>query len=305
VEAALTVKQVCKSYGGRRVVDNVSFEVYPGEIMALLGPNGAGKTTIIRMIMGIVGLDAGELQFRFEPGTVAKTVDKAKVGYLPEERGLYRESQVLDVLIFLAGLKGVPKEVAKQRALEWLERFGLGNYARAKVQELSKGMAQRVQFIATVLHEPSLVVLDEPFSGLDPVSQDFFQEEIRKLAQRGTAVLLCSHQMNLVEAICHRIFLINEGQRVLYGSLRDIKTQYGNYRVNMLMEAADDGLLHHPLVAEHQWRGNRLILLLKDGVGPAEFVNSLDPSLTIEELSITRISLHDIFVRVAKKEAVV
>jgi len=305
LEHALAVKGIGKSYEKRRVVDDISFEVYPGEIMALLGPNGAGKTTIIRIIMGIVGPDEGDIGFSLGSGERSKTIVKSKVGYMPEERGLYRESKVMDVLVFLAGLKGVPKNLARKRAQSWLARFGLEDYADAKVQELSKGMAQRIQFIATVLHEPSLVVLDEPFSGLDPVSQDIFLEEIRRLAQGGTAVLLCSHQMNLVEAVSHRIFLINRGQKVLYGPLQDIKAQYGNYRVNMVIEGDNSQLFRHPLVAEHDQKDNRLMLLLQDGVEPAEFVSTLDPDLPIEEMSISRISLHDIFVRIASGEAAI
>lgn len=297
-DRVLTVDSVVKRYSRKTAVDSVSFEVNRGEIMGFLGPNGAGKTTTIRMIMGITAPDEGTITFRLN-GKDQSSVPKHRVGYLPEERGLYKEARILDLLVFLAGLKGVPRDVARKRALEWLERVELKDYARAKVAELSKGMAQKVQFIGAILHQPDLVVLDEPFSGLDPVNQDLFRTEIRNLAESGCAVLLSSHQMNLVEETCHRIFLIEQGKRVLYGPLWDIKAQYGVHRVQLFVTDPAWRLPHLALVEQATQEGARWTCLLRPGVSPAQFMRSIPEDAPIEEMSVARISLHDIFVRMA------
>lgn len=298
-ETLLSVDRVVKEYGSKRAVDTVSFEVRRGEILGFLGPNGAGKTTTIRMIMGITAPDRGQITY-YLADREANRVPKERVGYLPEERGLYKEARVMDVLLFLAGLKGMDRKTAKERALEWLERFALKEYAYAKVQQLSKGMAQKVQFIASVIHEPDLVVLDEPFSGLDPVNQDLFKAEIRRLAAGGSAILLSSHQMNLVEELCHRIFLIHQGKRVLYGSLYDIKAEYGAHRVRMLITRDGWRPPASPLVEADELDGNWYTCLLRAGVAPVEYLQFLPEDAPIEELSLSRISLHDIFVRTAQ-----
>lgn len=298
-DRVLTVDAVVKEFGTKRVVDRVSLEVSRGEIMGFLGPNGAGKTTTIRMIMGITAPDEGTITFRLN-GVPTSEIPKASVGYLPEERGLYKEARIMDILVFLAGLKGLPATMARKRAKKWLERLGLGAYTNAKVNELSKGMAQKVQFIAAVLHEPDLVVLDEPFSGLDPVNQDVFKQEIRKLAERGCAVLLSSHQMNLVEETCHRLFLIHQGQRVLYGPIRDIKAEYGVHRVVMLVTDERWRFPESNLVESIRQDGLKWTCLLRPGMEPSDFLRELPETSPIEEISVARISLHDIFVRVAQ-----
>lgn len=293
-----------KRYHTKTAVDSVSFSVGRGEILGFLGPNGAGKTTTLRMIMGITAPDSGSITFHLGGAAETNRIPKKRVGYLPEERGLYKEARVIDILLFLASIKGLARDEAHRRALRWLERFGLAAYAKAKVQELSKGMAQKVQFIAAVIHEPDLVVLDEPFSGLDPVNQDLFRSEIRALAQRGTAVLLSSHQMNLVEEMCDRIFLINNGRRVLYGPLVDIKAQYGVHRVNMLLSRPDWRFRAPDVVQDVVQEGARLTCLLQPGVTPAQFMARLPQDAPIEEVSIARISLHDIFVRMVSERTV-
>ncbi len=295
----LEVEAVSKDYGVKRVVNEVSFEVKPGEIMAMLGPNGAGKTTTIRMIMGITAPDQGRITFYLN-GEGTNAVPKNRVGYLPEERGLYKEARVMDILLFLAGLKDITKETAKETAMVWLEKFGLENNAHSKIEQLSKGMAQKVQFIASIIHKPGLIVLDEPFSGLDPVSQDLFKEEIRALAEQGAAILLSSHQMNLVEETCDRIFLIHEGKKVLYGSLQDIKDEYGNYKVNIYSRSGIGSLAASPMISDYKRNGPRWILGLKGHIKPAQFLSSIPEDTPIDEISVSRISLHDIFVKVAK-----
>lgn len=309
----LVVEGVTKRFADKVPVDRVSFDVKPGEIMGFLGPNGAGKTTTLRMIMGITVPDEGRITFRF-PGTGSTlggvwtrggdaSFPNHLVGYLPEERGLYREARVLDILLFLASLKGLRGKAVRTRALEWLERFGLGAQAHARVNQLSKGMAQKVQFIAAVLHEPRLLILDEPFSGLDPVNQELFMNEIRQLAAQGCAVLLSSHQMNLVEELCERIFLIHQGRRVVYGALNDIKAAYGVHRVRMRLRDPGWRLPLSTLVESAEYDGPRATLLLRPGVEPAAFLASLPADAPIEEIAVARISLHEIFVRIARGEA--
>lgn len=301
-QTLLSVEGVVKEFGRKRAVDSVSFAVRRGEILGFLGPNGAGKTTTIRMIMGITAPDQGRITYHVD-GRQENRVPKERVGYLPEERGLYKEARVMDVLLFLAGLKGMDKKTARARSMEWLERFGLKEYAFAKVQQLSKGMAQKVQFIAAVLHEPRLLILDEPFSGLDPVNQELFMNEIRQLAAQGCAVLLSSHQMNLVEELCERIFLIHQGRRVVYGALNDIKAAYGVHRVRMRLRDPGWRLPLSTLVESAEYDGPRATLLLRPGVEPAAFLASLPADAPIEEIAVARISLHEIFVRIARGEA--
>ncbi|NLM68993.1 MAG: ATP-binding cassette domain-containing protein [Firmicutes bacterium] len=295
----LEVREITKNYGDKTVVDQISFEAQAGQILGLLGPNGAGKTTAIRMIMDITVPDSGEIWFTAD-GNRTAGVPRHAIGYLPEERGLYRDAKIVPLLVFLAGLKGVEPETARRRALEWLERFELQNYANAKVEQLSKGMAQKVQFIAAVLHEPKFIVLDEPFSGLDPVNQELIKTEIRNLAARGAVVLLSSHQMNIVEELCDQIFLIHRGQKVVSGTLRQIKESYGNFRVYIETEAGIEQFTKLPGVADvNRLSESRWMLNLQDGTAPAKFMKAVPDSVQIDELQIMRPSLHDIFVKVA------
>lgn len=297
----IKIENIEKSFAKQKVVKNISFEVKKGEILGILGPNGAGKTTTIRMIMGINAPDKGKIFFNFNG---QKTdISKDRIGYLPEERGLYKEVRVMDILLFLAGLKLMNKNKARKKAEEWLEKFDLAENKNDKIEELSKGMAQKVQFIACIIHEPEVVVLDEPFSGLDPVSQDIFKEEIHLLANKGTAVLLSSHRLNMVEEICDRIFLIHKGEEVLYGPLDDIKNRYGNFRVQLKTGKNINNLnqiTESKLVIDYSQRNNSWNLLLEDNVSPGEFINTIPQKLPLEDLKISRISLHDIFVKVAR-----
>ncbi|MDI9412000.1 MAG: ATP-binding cassette domain-containing protein [Bacillota bacterium] len=296
----LEVQKVHKTYGTKKVVDDISFHAPPGKILGILGPNGAGKTTIIRMIMNITAPDQGNIMFK-DGRTEHKGIPLASIGYLPEERGLYKEAKIMNILLFLASLNDVPKHVAKERILRWLTKFELEKYANSKVEQLSKGMAQKVQFIGSVLHEPKFIILDEPFSGLDPVSQDMFKTEIRALANLGASILLSSHQMNIVEELCDDIFLIHQGREVVKGDLQTIKERYGNFRVNMLSEAPNEVILNTGLVVESEKLGHaRYRYTLKDRVSPLEFTNSLPADLEIRELIVSRPSLHDIFVKIAQ-----
>lgn len=242
----IELKNVCKTYGRganlKVAVDNVSWKSGGGEIFGLLGPNGAGKTTMIRMMLDIIRPDEGQILLDGDP-TANRTLDfKRRIGYLPEERGLYQKRKVIDVLLYFAALKGFDRSAAKIKAMELLERFELADCANKKIHDLSKGMGQKIQIASCVLHDPDLVVLDEPFSGLDPVNTRLIRETILDLRAAGKLVFLSTHMMAEVEALCDRIFMINDGKQVLYGSLDEIRKSYTTYEVLMDHEAETDGL---------------------------------------------------------------
>ncbi|HEY4600757.1 MAG TPA: ATP-binding cassette domain-containing protein [Cerasibacillus sp.] len=294
METVLSIQGLEKTFKDKQVLKGISFEVRKGEIMAILGPNGAGKSTTIRNIMGIIYPDQGEVIFH-----KYKDIPRHKIGYLPEERGLYKNVKVMDMLLYLADLKDYPLKKAKERALAYLEKFDLKGKENVNLEELSKGMNQKVQFISSILHEPELLILDEPFSGLDPVSQDIFKDEIRQLANQGTAILLSSHQMNLVEEICDRLFMIQQGEKVIYGSLDDVKTEYANFKCTIRGHNDLAVLEQLPQVQRVDHNPDRAILYLDRDVTPAPWLKSLPVELHIQELSIDRISLHEIFVDIA------
>ncbi len=289
----LKVEAINKSFRQHQVVKNISFEVRRGEILGLLGPNGAGKTTVIRMIMGIFQPDSGRIHFDRE-----YIIDKKKVGYLPEERGTYDETRVLETIVYFARLKGLTKAEAVERAMLWLERMGLKDYARNKIEELSKGMQQKIQFIISVIHKPTLLVLDEVFSGLDPVNQNLFKDLIRELAAEGITILLSSHQMNLVEELCDRIFMINKGERVLYGKLDEIKDKAGIRIVNLKTrkKISNISLAEDNRISNLQINGRSVSFHVLGDYSPDSIINMLPEGIVIDELSIMRPPLHDIFV---------
>lgn len=292
----LEVKGLNKSFKDKQVLKNISFEVNKGEIMAILGPNGAGKSTTIRNIMGIMYPDEGTITFHNHQG---KGIPQNKIGYLPEERGLYKNVKVMDILLYLADLKDYPLDQARERILDYLKKFDLEGKENVSVEELSKGMGQKVQFIGSVIHEPELLILDEPFSGLDPVSQDIFKDEIRRLRNEGTAILLSSHQMNLVEEMCDRLFMIQSGQKVIYGTLDDVKTEYANFKCT-IHGRNDIHLLRDIQDVEHvEQDGDVSILYLTKDVNPSTWVKHLPEDLMIQELSLNRVSLHEIFIDIA------
>ncbi|MBU9710374.1 ABC transporter ATP-binding protein [Evansella tamaricis] len=296
MEAMLSVNNVGKFFKDKKVLDQISFEVQKGEIMAILGPNGAGKSTTIRNIMGIMYPDEGTVSFHNR-----KEIPRNKIGYLPEERGLYKNVKVMDILLYLADLKDYPLKKARERALEYLKKFDLEGKENVSVEELSKGMGQKVQFIASVLHEPELLILDEPFSGLDPVSQELFKEEIRKLAKQGTAILLSSHQMNLVEEMADRLFMIHKGQKVIYGTMDEVKTQYANFKCTI--RGVNDLAMLQQLPDVHRVEQNEgtstSVLYLTKEVQPAQWLKSLPDEINIQELVFDRITLHEIFIDIA------
>lgn len=296
METMLSVEKLGKSFKDKQVISDISFDVRKGEIMAILGPNGAGKSTTIRNIMGIMYPDAGTITFQ---NNEAQEIPRHKIGYLPEERGLYKNVKVMDILLYLAELKDYPLDKAKERALAYLKKFDLEGKDKVSVEELSKGMGQKVQFIASVIHEPELLILDEPFSGLDPVSQELFKQEIRNLANNGTAILLSSHQMNLVEEMADRLFMMHQGQKVIHGTMDDVKTQYANFKCTIRGKNDLGELERLPEVQRVEQKEETAILYLSNDVQPSIWLKSLPDHVVIQELSIDRISLHEIFIDIA------
>ncbi|MCM3740723.1 ATP-binding cassette domain-containing protein [Oceanobacillus luteolus] len=296
MQTMLEVKGLNKSFKDKQVLKNISFEVKKGEIMAILGPNGAGKSTTIRNIMGILYPDEGSITFHNHKG---KGIPQNKIGYLPEERGLYKNVKVMDILLYLADLKDYPLDKAKERILDYLKKFDLEGKENVSIEELSKGMGQKVQFIGAVIHEPELLILDEPFSGLDPVSQDIFKEEIRRLRDAGTSILLSSHQMNLVEEMCDRLFMIQRGEKVIYGTLDEVKTEYANFKCTIQGQNDIHLLETIPEVEHIEQDGDVSVLYLTKDVHPSRWVKHLPEDLNIQELSMNRVSLHEIFIDIA------
>ncbi len=227
----LTVSHLRKQYSTVLAVDDVSLSVQGGEILGLLGPNGAGKTTIIRMILDIIQADAGTISYDGKPFTDAV---RNLIGYLPEERGLYRKNKLINTILYFASLKQIDSDEAKRRAYDWLKRFDLLNYYDRKLEELSKGNQQKVQFIISILHDPQLVILDEPFSGLDPVNQILMKDILSELKHQGKAIIFSTHQMDHAEKLCDSICLINQGKVILEGKVDEIKRRYGKNTIQMI-----------------------------------------------------------------------
>ena len=234
--ALIECKDVCKSFGEKVALDHVSLDIPQGKIFGLLGPNGAGKTTLIRIINRITIPNSGEIIFNGRPITQR---DVEKIGYMPEERGLYRKMAVGDQAMYLAQLKGMSARDAQRELKVWFERFGIQDWWKKKVEELSKGMAQKLQFVTTVVHKPSLMILDEPFSGFDPVNAEIIRKEILRLRDEGATIVLSTHNMESVEELCDEIALINKSRLVITGGVEHIRREYGNNNVELVYTDAD------------------------------------------------------------------
>ena len=224
MNSILSVQHLKKYFESQKAVDDISLTIDRGQIFGLLGPNGAGKTTLIRMITGIFYPDEGEIILNGKPFDPIK--DVAQIGYMPEERGLYKKMKVGEQALYLAQLKGLSRNEAKLRIDKWFSRFGMESWWDKKVEDLSKGMGQKLQFVTTVLHDPSLIILDEPFSGLDPVNSNLIKDEIFRLAKEGATIIFSTHRMEQVEEICNHIALVNKGKKILDGTVKDTKQQY-------------------------------------------------------------------------------
>ncbi len=260
--AIIECKNVCKNFGEKVALDHVSLEIPEGQIFGLLGPNGAGKTTLIRIINRITIPNGGEVLFNGRPITQD---DVARIGYMPEERGLYRKMKVGDQAMYLAQLKGMTAAEARAALKDWFVRFGIQSWWDKKVEELSKGMAQKLQFITTVVHKPSLMILDEPFSGFDPVNAEVIRQEILRLKNEGATIILSTHNMESVEELCDNIALINKSRLVITGGVDQIRRDYGNNNVELVWTDANG---RHTEVLPRETDGTSTLrsYLEKDGV---------------------------------------
>jgi ABC-2 type transport system ATP-binding protein len=292
----LEVRQVTKSYDGRPVVRDVTFEVHPGEVFALLGPNGAGKTTLIRMITDILRPDTGEVRL---DGRAVGAGTRHEIAYLPEERGLYRRVKVIEVLSYFGRLKGLSGREAHRVAIELLDRVELREWADKQVQALSKGMQQKVQLCTALIGHPRLLILDEPFSGLDPLNVQLFEEILRERRAAGSTVLLSTHQMNKVEEVCDRALMLNRGHMVLYGSVREIRRRYADHAVLVRTESA---LAELPGVkAIEAFNGDAKLVLEPDATPESVLAALLARGIEIESFARATLPLEDIFVKVVRE----
>lgn len=294
----LEVSNISKRFGKTLAVDDLSFEVRPGEIFGLLGPNGAGKTTSIRMILDIFEPDSGQIHVLDGPMTEEK---KNRIGYLPEERGLYQDIPLERCLTYLATLKGMAESTAKSTIAVYLKRFDLYQHRDQKVKELSKGMQQKAQLITTLVHEPELVIIDEPFTSLDPVNTEMVKDLLESKRDEGKAIIMSTHQMNQVEELCDRILLIDHGRRVLYGTLKEIQNHFSSRDV--MVTPLEN--LPETIEGVHEVRkmNGRFRLILKDDAQPNRILKSLiNQGVELVEFEIAVPPLNEIFIQVVQKQ---
>jgi ABC-2 type transport system ATP-binding protein len=292
-EQAVSLRDVSKSFAGHAAVKGLSLTIPRASIFGLLGPNGAGKTTTLRMIMNILGADSGTIEIL---GVPADHASRDRIGYMPEERGLYPRMVVEEQLLFLAEIKGARRQDAAARLPGWLDRLGLGGWGKKKVNELSKGMQQKAQFIATVLHEPDVLILDEPMSGLDPVGTNLMRDVLRDLSRAGKTLVLSSHQMETVERLCDRVALIHRGEKILDGSMGEVRSRYGKNTVALAYEGDGGFLATLPGVVRVSDSGRFAEIKLADGADPQSVLREAAARLRVSRFEIVEPSLHDIFV---------
>jgi len=290
----VAVHHLHKSYNGKAAVRDLSFSVSPGEMLGLIGPNGAGKSSTIKMILDFMRPDSGQIEIFGQPMTEAT---KNRIGYLPEEKGLYKKLRALDQIIYLASLKGMDKATASERADELLHRTGMYDSRNKRIKEMSKGMGQMIQLIVTIVHDPELVILDEPFSGLDPVNAELLKNVVSDLRDEGKTVILSTHQMNQVEELCDRVLMIDHGSAVLYDSMQTIRTQF---RKKTLMVDIDGALPAVPGVVDTLRHRDATELVLAPDVTPQQVLDQLrERGAAINRFEITTPTLHDIFLKLA------
>ena len=289
----LELDRIRKTFDEFVAVDDLSFQIREGEIFGLLGPNGAGKTSSIRMMIGITLPDSGEIRIFGQPFS-RRSLER--VGYLPEERGLYKKMSIVENLVFLGCLKGLTPAEAERRARHWLERMELAEWAGSKVEELSKGMQQKVQFVAAVLHEPGFMILDEPFSGLDPASSVVLKDALLDLKKQGKTILFSTHRMDTVERLCDSICLVNRGRSVLLGNLREVKASYGRSSVQLEYEGTLPLLEDPTLVSGSNDFGNYVELRLAPGADPQRVLAEAMKSSTVRRFEMVEPSLEEIFI---------
>ena len=288
----LEVEGISKSFGDFKAVDNISFSIEEGSIFGLLGPNGAGKTTTIRMIMNIIIPDSGKISMigNSNPDKITHLI-----GYLPEERGLYKKMHVDELLLFLTKLKSMPRKEARRSIDSWLERMDISGWKKKKLEELSKGMQQKVQFIGTILHNPKLLILDEPFGGLDPINTNLIKDIILELKNNGTTIIFSTHIMESAEKLCNEILLINKGQKVLSGNLNTIKSEYGKKNIILKYEGNGTFLKNSSLVNRIDDYGQYVEVQLNENADHQEFLKEAVLNARIQKFELKEPSLNEIF----------
>jgi ABC-2 type transport system ATP-binding protein len=293
------VKNLKKYYATQKAVDDISFTLAPGSIFGLLGPNGAGKTTLIRMITGIFYPDEGEILFEGKPFNVADHV--INIGYMPEERGLYKKMKIGEQAVYLAQLKGLSKSDAMRKVKEWFVRFQMESWWNKKVEDLSKGMGQKLQFVTTVLHEPKLIILDEPFSGLDPVNSNLIKDQIYQLAKNGSSIIFSTHRMEQVEEICDHIILVNKGKKVVDGTVHDVKQRYKEnlYSISIdKLPAITESPIFEVIGRKDE---NTLIVKIQDGYASNDVLRHfIEGQANVNSFHEILPSLNDIFIKLVE-----
>lgn len=295
----LSVQNVSKQYHNHLAVDHVNFEMPKGSILGLLGPNGAGKTSLIRIITSITGADTGTILF---DGEKLNLSHPERIGYLPEERGLYKKMKVGEQLIYLAQLKGMTKQEAKQAIEIWLDKFDMSDWWDKKIEELSKGMQQKVQFVSTVVHRPPLIILDEPFTGLDPLNTKLIKQEIRQLNEAGTSIIFSTHRMEQVEEICEHIVLINKGKNILQGEVRRIKEEYKDHLFKITFQGQLQGQMLQPEILDQD--GDTITIRMHQLSEANLFIRQLmDQGVLVQKFEEVLPTLNDIFIKKVTEEA--
>jgi ABC-2 type transport system ATP-binding protein len=291
---AVEVQSISKNFAAVQAVHELSFSVNYGEIFGLLGPNGAGKTTTIRMILDIIKPSSGQI---WVLGGSVTEATKARIGYLPEERGLYEDMTLLDTLLFLGQLKNLSRRAARAQAEIYLREIALWDARSLKIQALSRGMRQKAQFVAATMHNPDLIIIDEPFSGLDPVNTRLIKNLIYRMQDRGAAIIMSTHQMNQIEEMCQRILLVDHGSQILYGHLSEIRRQFANNAVEVEVQGELGTVEGVERITSHN---GAYRLLLRDGLAPQQLLKSLVnmPQVTVERFEQVEVSLDEIFVQV-------
>lgn len=291
----LSLRNVVKAYHSHIAVNDVSFDVKAGTIFGLLGPNGAGKTSLIRIITTITGADSGQVLLNGEP---LNHLHPNEIGYMPEERGLYKKMKVGEQLLYLAQLKGLTEKEAKIKLKTWMVKFDIMNWWDKKVGDLSKGMSQKIQFIATVIHDPKLLILDEPFSGLDPINANLIKDEIYQLKEKGTSILFSTHRMEQVEEICEDIVLINQGKILLYGNVDTIKNDFKEHLFSIKYEGDLPSVTDHLGFSVLEKRPNEVTIKVTEGVSSNQILKTLiDTNISILGFNEILPSLNEIFIK--------
>lgn len=295
----LEAKNLKKYYATQKAVDDISFSIQPGSIFGLLGPNGAGKTTLLRMITGILIPDQGEILLEGKPFNPLKDIEK--IGYMPEERGLYKKMKIGEQALYLAQLKGMERTKALEQIKKWFVKLEMQSWWNKKVEDLSKGMQQKLQFVTTVLHNPQLIILDEPFSGLDPLNSNVIKDEIYNLAKNGSTIIFSTHRMEQVEEICNQIILMNKGKKILDGSVKTIKQNYKENLFKVGFSSLPDSIDHASFEVVKKNDDETFTIKIKNGYQPNDVLSSLiSNKAQIQLFNELLPSLNDIFIHLVE-----